>query len=150
MSTATIAPVMASNPVANTSASRSKSAAVVRRCPSTRMPRSTVTPEPTRNPAFGRTPTAEGTNGREHHPFGFSMWLAGGGVKGGYVYGKTDKEGATVVERPTNAQDYLATVCELMGIDHTKKNETATGRPVQLDIAPEEVPGLIDELPAGR
>ena len=58
------------------------------------------------------------------------MW--GGGIKGGSVVGKTDKEGAAVVERPCSAQDYLATVCELMGIDYTKKNETPSGRPIQI------------------
>jgi arylsulfatase A-like enzyme len=58
------------------------------------------------------------------------MW--GGGIRGGAVIGKTDKEGASVVERPTTAQDFLATVCDLLGIDYTKKNETANGRPVQI------------------
>jgi hypothetical protein len=84
---------------------------------------------------FGRTPNinARGAKpGRDHYPRAWSLAMWGGGIKGGAVVGKTDKEGASVVERPTSAQDYLATVCELMGIDHTKKNETANGRPIQI------------------
>jgi hypothetical protein len=95
---------------------------------------------------FGRTPNinARGANpGRDHYPKAWSLAMWGGGIKGGAVIGKTDKEGATVVERPTNAQDYLATVCELMGIDHTKKNETATARPVTIVEKPKPFTDLI-------
>lgn len=84
---------------------------------------------------FGRTPNINnrGANpGRDHYPRAWSLAMFGGGIKGGRVVGATDKEGATVAERPTTAQDFLATVCELMGIDHTKKNETPTGRPIQI------------------
>jgi hypothetical protein len=84
---------------------------------------------------FGRTPNINnrGANpGRDHYPRAWTLAMWGGGIRGGQVIGKTDKEGATVVERPTSAQDYLATVCELMGIDYTKKNETATARPVTI------------------
>src|SRR5262249_16028368 len=84
---------------------------------------------------FGRTPNinAPGANpGRDHFPGAWSLAMFGGGIKGGQVVGKTDKEGASVVERQTSAQDFLATVCELMGIDHTKKNETPAGRPIQI------------------
>jgi hypothetical protein len=84
---------------------------------------------------FGRTPNinARGAKpGRDHYPRAWSIAMFGGGIKGARVVGKTDKEGASVVERPTSAQDFLATVCELMGIDHTKKNETAGGRPIQM------------------
>jgi len=84
---------------------------------------------------FGRTPNinARGANpGRDHFPRAWSLAMFGGGIQGGRVVGKTDKEGASVVERPTSAQDFLATVCELMGIDHTKKNETPGGRPIQI------------------
>jgi hypothetical protein len=84
---------------------------------------------------FGRTPNINnrGANpGRDHYPRAWSLAMWGGGIRGGAVVGKTDKEGASVVERPTSAQDFLATVCELMGIDYTKKNETATGRPIQI------------------
>lgn len=84
---------------------------------------------------FGRTPNinSRGANpGRDHYPRAWSLAMFGGGLKGGRVVGRTDPEGANVVERPTTAQDFLATVCDLMGIDHTKKNETATGRPIQI------------------
>ncbi|VTR98413.1 hypothetical protein : Uncharacterized protein OS=Planctomyces maris DSM 8797 GN=PM8797T_09209 PE=4 SV=1: DUF1501 [Gemmata massiliana] len=84
---------------------------------------------------FGRTPNinTRGANpGRDHFPRAWSLAMFGGGLKGGQVLGKTDKEGASVADRPTTAQDFLATVCELMGIDHTKKNETPTGRPIQI------------------
>jgi uncharacterized protein (DUF1501 family) len=84
---------------------------------------------------FGRTPninTRGAKPGRDHYPRAWSLAMFGGGMKGGRVVGKTDKEGASVVERPTTAQDFLATVCDLMGIDHTKKNETPGGRPIQI------------------
>jgi uncharacterized protein (DUF1501 family) len=84
---------------------------------------------------FGRTPNinARGAQpGRDHFPRAWSLAMFGGGIAGGRTVGKTDKEGASVVERQTSAQDFLATVCELMGIDHTKKNETPGGRPVQM------------------
>ena len=58
--------------------------------------------------------------------------MFGGGLAGGRVVGKTDKEGAVVEERKVSAADFLATVCELVGIDHTRKNETPNGRPVQI------------------
>jgi len=84
---------------------------------------------------FGRTPTINARGnapGRDHYPRAWTLAMFGGGIKGGSVVGKTDKEGASVADRPTSAQDFLATVCELMGIDHTKKNETANGRPIQI------------------
>jgi hypothetical protein len=84
---------------------------------------------------FGRTPNinARGANpGRDHFPRAWSLAMWGGGIKGGAVIGKTDKEGASVAERPTTAQDFLGTVCELLGIDHTKQNETAGGRPIRI------------------
>jgi uncharacterized protein (DUF1501 family) len=84
---------------------------------------------------FGRTPninTRGAKPGRDHYPRAWSLAMFGGGVKGGRVYGKTDAEGATVVDQKAGTTDFLATVCELMGIDHSKKNETATGRPVQI------------------
>lgn len=84
---------------------------------------------------FGRTPninTRGDKPGRDHYPKAWSLAMWGGGLKGGRVVGKTDKDGATVEERKVTTQDFLATVCELMGIDHTKKNETANGRPVTL------------------
>ena len=58
--------------------------------------------------------------------------MFGGGIKGGQAIGKTDSEGATVEDGKTTAQDFLATVCELMGIDFTKENETPTRRPIRI------------------
>jgi uncharacterized protein (DUF1501 family) len=84
---------------------------------------------------FGRTPNinTRGANpGRDHFPRAWCLAMWGGGIRGGAVIGKTDKEGASVAERPTTAQDFLATVCDLMAIDYTKKNETANGRPIQI------------------
>jgi len=84
---------------------------------------------------FGRTPkmNTRGTKpGRDHYPKAWSLAMFGGGIKGGRVVGKTDKEGATVVERPVKTGDFLATVCEVLGIDHTKENEAASGRPIRI------------------
>lgn len=70
---------------------------------------------------FGRTPTSEGVGkpGRDHNPFGFSMWLAGGGVKGGQAIGATDELGFKAVEERCHISDFHATILHLMGLDHT-------------------------------
>ena len=84
---------------------------------------------------FGRTPriNARGARpGRDHYPRAWSTVLMGGGIKGGQVVGKTDKEGAAVVERPISALDFLATVCQVLGIKHTKQNTTPIGRPIRI------------------
>jgi len=81
---------------------------------------------------FGRTPTAEGTNGREHHPFGFTMWLAGGGVKGGLTYGKTDEFGWHAVEDTVHIHDLHATILHQMGLDHEKLTFRHAGRDYRL------------------
>ncbi len=81
---------------------------------------------------FGRTPTAEGTDGREHHPFGFTMWLAGGGVKKGYVHGATDEFGWHAVTDKVHVHDLHATVLHLLGIDHTKLTYRYSGRDYRL------------------
>jgi len=82
---------------------------------------------------FGRTPHINNRGakpGRDHYPRAWSLLMMGGGVKGGTVYGRTDKEGAAVEDGKTDAKDFLATVCELMGIDYTKENDTPTRRPI--------------------
>jgi Protein of unknown function (DUF1501) len=92
---------------------------------------------------FGRTPVVEvgggaGTtqNGRDHNPFGFTMWLAGGGVKGGMTYGATDDFGFKAVENPVHVHDIHATILHLMGIDHTKLTYRYSGRDFRLtDVA---------------
>ncbi len=81
---------------------------------------------------FGRTPTAEGTNGREHHPFGFTMWLGGGGVRGGMVHGATDDFGWHAVENKVHVHDLHATILHLMGIDHEKLTFRHGGRDYRL------------------
>ncbi|MBI1321244.1 MAG: DUF1501 domain-containing protein [Candidatus Hydrogenedens sp.] len=81
---------------------------------------------------FGRTPTAEGDNGREHHPFGFTMWMAGGGTKGGLTYGATDEYGWHAVENKVHVHDLHATVLHLMGIDHERLTYRYAGRDYRL------------------
>jgi uncharacterized protein (DUF1501 family) len=84
---------------------------------------------------FGRTPkinTRGEKPGRDHYPKAWSTLLLGGGIKGGQVIGKTDKEGAVVEERVITAVDFMATVCKTLGIDYTKINQTPIGRPVRI------------------
>ena len=81
---------------------------------------------------FGRTPTAEGDNGREHHPFGFSMWLAGGGIRGGLAYGATDEFGWHATENRVHVHDLHATILHLLGLDHKKLTYRYSGRDFRL------------------
>jgi uncharacterized protein (DUF1501 family) len=81
---------------------------------------------------FGRTPTSEGQKGRDHHSTGFSMWLAGGGVKGGRVVGATDELGFLAVENKVHVHDLHATVLHLMGIDHERLTYRYSGRDFRL------------------
>jgi len=81
---------------------------------------------------FGRTPTAEGDNGREHHPFGFTMWLAGGGIRGGMTHGATDEFGWHAVQDKVHVHDLHATILHLMGIDHEQLTYRYSGRDYRL------------------
>jgi hypothetical protein len=81
---------------------------------------------------FGRTPTAEGNDGREHHPFGFTMWLAGGGVRGGTVHGATDEFGWHAAVDKVHVHDLHATILHLMGFDHEKLTFRHGGRDYRL------------------
>ncbi len=84
---------------------------------------------------FGRTPRINQRGpkpGRDHYPRAWSTLLAGGGIKGGQVIGKTDKEGATVIERRTSAIDFLATVCGILGINYNKQHTAPNGRPIRI------------------
>src|SRR5665213_2248109 len=81
---------------------------------------------------FGRTPTAESSDGREHHPFGFSMWLAGGGFKGGQAYGATDDFGWHAVDKKVHVHDLHATLLHQMGLDHEKLTYRHAGRDYRL------------------
>jgi len=85
---------------------------------------------------FGRTPMTEGSNGRDHNPHGFSMWMAGGGVKGGQTIGATDPVGLRAAEEKTHVHDLHATILHLLGIDHTKLTYRHQGRAQRLtDVA---------------
>ena len=77
---------------------------------------------------FGRTPAAEGTNGRDHHPYGFTMWLAGGGVRGGMTHGETDEFGWDAVQDRVHVHDLHATILHLLGLDHEKLTYRHAGR----------------------
>ncbi|MEO0416598.1 MAG: DUF1501 domain-containing protein, partial [Verrucomicrobiota bacterium] len=91
---------------------------------------------------FGRTPTVElptpGANGadtqlgRDHNHYGFTMWLAGGGVKGGFQYGKTDEFGFQAVENKVHVHDLHATILHLLGFDHEKLTYRYAGRDFRL------------------
>ena len=81
---------------------------------------------------FGRTPFSQGSNGRDHNPFGFSVWLAGGGIKGGTIHGATDELGYHAVEDITTVYDLWATVLHQLGIDHEKLTYRYGGRDFRL------------------
>lgn len=81
---------------------------------------------------FGRTPFAQGADGRDHNPFGFSMWLAGGGVKGGMTYGATDEYGYHAIENRLEMHDLHATILHLLGIDHERLTVRFSGRDMRL------------------
>jgi uncharacterized protein (DUF1501 family) len=83
---------------------------------------------------FGRTPVAElpALNGRDHNHYGFTCWLAGGGIKGGTVYGATDEFGFRAVEKPVHVHDLHATMLHLLGFDHTKLTYRYAGRDFRL------------------
>ncbi|MEZ5351094.1 MAG: DUF1501 domain-containing protein [Bryobacteraceae bacterium] len=77
---------------------------------------------------FGRTPIAQAGDGRDHNPYGYSMWMAGGGVKAGFAYGATDEFGYYAVEDRMHIHDLHATMLHLLGIDHTRLTYFHGGR----------------------
>lgn len=81
---------------------------------------------------FGRTPFAQGSDGRDHNPFGFSVWLAGGGFRGGTVYGSTDDYGYKVVENRVEMYDLYATILHQLGLDHKRVTYRFGGRDMRL------------------
>jgi hypothetical protein len=81
---------------------------------------------------FGRTPTAQGDDGRDHNPHGYTMWMAGGGVKPGMRYGNTDDYGYYAVENKVHLHDLHATMLHLLGLDHTKLTYRYAGRDFRL------------------
>ncbi len=95
------------------------------------------------NGEFGRTPMAQG-NGRDHHQKAFSVWLCGGGIKGGITYGSTDEFGYNVAENPVHVNDLHATILYLLGIDHTKLTFRTQGRDFRLtDVKGEVVKAIL-------
>jgi hypothetical protein len=93
---------------------------------------------------FGRTPMAQGSDGRDHNPFGFTMWLAGGGIKGGTIYGATDEYGYHVVDGRVEIHDLHATMLHLLGFDHTRLTFRFGGRDMRLtDVHGEVIHGIV-------
>jgi hypothetical protein len=92
---------------------------------------------------FGRTPFSQGGKGRDHNPYGYSMWLAGGGVKGGQAVGETDEFGMKAVKRKVSVNDFHATILHLLGLEHEKLTFRHSGRDERLtDVAGE----VVDEI----
>ena len=98
---------------------------------------------------FGRTPTAEeksrpSENGRDHNPDGFTMWMAGGGVKGGFIHGSTDEFGYFAQDDKVHIHDLHATILHLLGLDHTQLTYHYSGRDFRLtDVAGEVVHNIV-------
>jgi hypothetical protein len=93
---------------------------------------------------FGRTPFAQGSDGRDHNPFGFSLWLAGGGIKGGTIYGATDEYGYKAVENRCEIHDLHATMLHLLGVDHKRLTYRFSGRDFRLtDVYGEVLSGIL-------
>ena len=81
---------------------------------------------------FGRTPTSEGAKGRDHNNHGFSVWMAGGGVKGGMAWGSTDEFGFAATEGKMHVYDLQATILHQMGLNHEKLTYRYSGRDFRL------------------
>ena len=98
---------------------------------------------------FGRTPLgqfqkADEGPGRDHHPDCFSLWLAGGGIRGGQVIGRTDDLGLKIVEDPIHVHDLQATVLHCLGMDHTKLTYRHMGREFRLtDVEGKVIPKML-------
>ncbi len=93
---------------------------------------------------FGRTPFAQGSDGRDHNPFGFTIWLAGGGVKPGTIFGATDEYGYKAVENKVHIHDLHATMLYLLGVDHTRQTFRFSGRDMRLtDVFGEVVHSIL-------
>ncbi len=93
---------------------------------------------------FGRTPMVQGSSdGRDHHPNAFSMWMAGGGIKGGVVLGETDDLGFNAVKDSVHVNDLHATILQLLGFDHTKLTYKFQGRPFRLTDVKGEIVGKL-------
>jgi hypothetical protein len=93
---------------------------------------------------FGRMPVSEQGSGRDHNPEGFLIWMAGGGIKGGYSYGNTDEIGYKAVENPVSVHDIHATILHLLGVDHKRLTYLYNGRRFRLtDVAGNVIHNII-------
>jgi uncharacterized protein (DUF1501 family) len=93
---------------------------------------------------FGRTPMAQGSDGRDHNPFGYTMWLAGGGTKGGHIHGATDEYGYHAIQDKVHMHDLHATMLHLLGFDHKNLTYHFGGRDMRLtDVHGELVTGIL-------
>jgi hypothetical protein len=93
---------------------------------------------------FGRTPMAQGTDGRDHNPYGFTVWMAGGGIKGGTIFGATDDYGYHAVENKVEIHDLHATMLHLLGVDHKRLTYRFGGRDMRLtDVHGEVITGVL-------
>ncbi len=93
---------------------------------------------------FGRTPFAQGSNGRDHNPWGFSLWMAGGGIKGGTIFGATDEFGYKAIENKLEIYDLHATMLHLLGIDHKRLTYRWSGRDMRLtDVHGKLIKGIL-------
>jgi len=93
---------------------------------------------------FGRTSDSQGSLGRDHNPHAFTMWMAGGGIKGGVQYGASDEFGYKAVENRVSVNDLHATILHLMGIDHKRLTYRFNGRDYRLtDVAGEVIEALL-------
>ena len=92
---------------------------------------------------FGRTPFSQGKHGRDHNPFGFTSWLAGGGIRAGVSYGATDEFGYKAVDKPFTVHDLHATILHLLGIDHERLTFRFGGRDIRLTDVYGKVPAEI-------
>ena len=100
---------------------------------------------------FGRTPFAQGSDGRDHNQYGFSIWLAGGGVQGGTAHGVTDEWGYKVVQNRVEIHDLHATMLHLLGIDHTRLTLRFGGRDMRLtDVHGEVVREILAQAPPAK
>ena len=93
---------------------------------------------------FGRTPTTQGSNGRDHNAYGFTVWMAGGGVRPGTIFGATDEFGFRAVQNKVHVHDFHATLLHLMGFDHEKLTYRYAGRDFRLtDVHGEVIRGVL-------
>ena len=93
---------------------------------------------------FGRTPFMQAADGRDHNPYGFSLWLAGGGVKGGTIYGATDEYGYRAIENILTIHDLYATILHLLGLDHENLTYHFGGRDFRLtDVHGKVIDGIL-------